>query len=395
MKRILVIAPTYCRPDSPNGQIERHFFPHLPHNYEPIILCNEKWNFREATDRSQVVRTPFNKWVDYACRFMFHTPFHYVGNVPDKDYFGWGKQAIKEAVKIAKKEPFDLIHSISIPCTSHVVAMEIKKQLKIPWIAQFYDPWSGNPFRVMKSHKMLEMDRLLEKKVAQNADMIIHPCDVMVEYWKKLFGDTVKDKLKVLPFATEIPAIEEHKHDPSKLVISHIGNFSPERNASVFLKALTELDKDTLCKVVVNFVGNVVESDVKLINDYGLQDTVRLVGKVSESECHNYYVESDLFLIIDIDCSPNLFYPSKILKYFCYKKPIIGLTTEHSVIRDELKKTGNHPFGYKDVEGVADFITKAVTDYESILTNNKEYGSRFSVDNVVSEYCQMVDTLLI
>lgn len=393
MKRILVIAPTYCRPDSPNGQIERHFFPRLPLNYKSTILCNERWSLKVESDNCKVARTPFNKWVNYACRFMFHTPFPHIGNVPDQDYFCWGKQAIKEAVNLAQKESFDLIHSISIPCTSHVVANEIKKQLNIPWIAQFYDPWSGNPFRVMKSPKMLDKDRILEKQVATNADLIIHPCDVMVEYWKNLFGDAVRDKLKVLPFATEIPAIEEHKHDPSRLVISHIGNFSPERNASVFIKALSKLNKNTLDKVVVNFVGNVVESDVQLVNELGLQNTVKIVGKVPESECHRYYVESDIFLIIDIDCSPNLFYPSKILKYFCYQKPILGLTTEQSVIRDELEKTGNYPFRYNDIEGVAAFLARAVSDYESILTNDKEYGSRFYTENVISEYCKLVDTL--
>ena len=101
MKKILVIAPTYCQSNCPNGQIERHFFPRLPKgDYQSIILCNERWDYLTESDNCEIVRTRFYKWVDYACRFMFHTPFHYVGNVPDKDLYGWSKQVIKEAVTV-------------------------------------------------------------------------------------------------------------------------------------------------------------------------------------------------------------------------------------------------------------------------------------------------------
>lgn len=394
MKRILIIAPAYCSPGSPNGQIERHFFPRLPKdNYQCTIICNEKWNYEVESENCKIVRSRFNKWIDYACRFMFHTPFHYVGNVPDKEYFCWGQYAVKEAVRLAKKEHFDVIHSISMPCSAHVVAYEIKKQLNIPWIAQFYDPWSGNPFRVMRSRKMLERDRSYEKQVALVADHVIHPCDAMIDYWNVLFGDIVKDKISVMPFVTEIPSFTEHKYDGSKLVISHIGNFSQNRNASVFIKALSKLENDIKSRIAVNFVGGVEQNDIQLIEQYGLQDIIRLIGRVSESECHNYYAMSDLFLIVDIDCSPNLFYPSKILKYFCYKKPIIGITTEQSVIREELEKTGNYSFSYYDADGIAAFLSKAVTDYASIQTNDKNYGDRFSPENVINDYCKLVDRI--
>lgn len=105
MKRLLVVAPAYCKPDSPTGQIERHFFPLLPKGeYQCTILCNEIWDYTIESDNCEIVRTHFNKWVDYACRFMFHTPMPYVGNVPDKDLFAWGKFAVKEAVRLAAKK---------------------------------------------------------------------------------------------------------------------------------------------------------------------------------------------------------------------------------------------------------------------------------------------------
>ena len=394
MKKILVVAPTYCRMGCANGQIERHFFPNLPHDeYKVTIFCSDQWNDAIVNDRCILKRTHFNKWIDYACRAMSHTFLPYIGNVPDKDLFSWGKNAIKKILELANTEKFDLIHSICMPCSSHIVAYEIKKKLCIPWIAQFYDPWSGNPFRILRGRKMQQLDKKMERIVAENADLIIHPCDAMIEHWTTLYGDVVKDKLTVLPFITEIPEKTAREKDTDKLTISHIGSFSSNRNASVFIQALAKLDKSVRQRIKVNLVGNVTEEDAKLIIQHKLQDTINLVGRVPEQECYNYYENSDMFLIVDIDCSPNLFYPSKILKYFCYQKPIIGITTEQSVVRDELNKTGNYPFRYDDIAGISKFLTKAVGDYSSICTNDIHYGERFLKDNVINQYSKLVARL--
>lgn len=394
MKNILVIAPTYCRMICANGQIERHFFPNIPkEKYKVTILCSKQWNDYIQTDHCILKRTYFNKWIDYACRAMFHTYFPYIGNVPDKDLFSWGNNAIKEALRLAKTEKFDIIHSISMPCSSHIVAYEIKRKLQIPWIAQFYDPWSGNPFRIIKGLKMKLLDQQAERLVAENADLIIHPCDAMIKYWNVLYGDIIKDKLTILPFITEIPERGHYTKDSEQIIISHIGNFGNNRKAEIFIQALAQLDKSVRKRIKVNFVGSVTKEDIKLINQYQLEDTINLIGKIPEQECYYYYEISDIFLIVDIDCSPNLFYPSKILKYFCYQKPILGITTEQSVVRDELNKTGNYPFYYDDVEGISKFLTKAVTDYSSICTNDRTYGERFLKDNVINQYCKLISRL--
>lgn len=394
MKNILVIAPTYCKMKCANGQIERHFFPNLPQDaYKVTILCSEQWNDCIQVDHCILKRTHFSKWIDYACRVMFHTYFPYIGNVPDKDLFSWGNNAIKEALELAITEKFDIIHSVCMPCSSHIVAYEIKRRLHIPWIAQFYDPWSGNPFRVLKGRKMRRMDQQMERLVAENADLVIHPCDAMIKYWESIYGDVVKNKLTILPFITEIPEKVSHVKNSEQIIISHIGNFGNNRNASVFIRAIARLDESVRRRIKVNFVGSVTKEDMRLINQYQLQDTINLVGKISEQECFYYYEISDMFLIIDINCNPNLFYPSKILKYFCYQRPILGITTEQSVVRDELNKTGNYSFCYDDVEGISKFLIKVVQDYPSICTNDRYYGEKFLKDNVINQYCKLVARL--
>lgn len=394
MKHLLVVAPTYCKMRCANGQIERHFFSNLPkEQYKITILCSNQWNDAIVNNQCILRRVRFNKFVDFVCRIMLHTPLPFIGNIPDKDFYSWGRNAIKEAMVLAKTERFDIIHSVSMPCSSHIVAYYIKRNLKIPWIAQFYDPWSGNPFRILKGIKMHQMDQQMEQLVVDNADLILHPCGEMVKYWTYLFGNEIKNKLFVLPFITEIPEISKGERKKSKLTISHIGNFASNRTASVFIQALAKLDEEILKKVSVNFVGSVTEEDKKLILLNHLQNIINLVGRVTEQECYRYYETSDLFLIVDINCSPNLFYPSKILKYFCYQKPILGITTEQSVVREELKKTGNHSFCYNDIEGISKFLVQAVEDYSSICTNDIHYGKKFLKESVINQYNKIITKL--
>lgn len=396
MKKVLVIAPTYCRSNCATGQVARHFFPNFPTDkYRFTIICNERWGDVSSIGSCEIVKTPFYPIKDYICRFLFHTPLAHWGNTPDKEWHCWGKEAVKYALQLAQKEHFDYIHSICMPASAHVVAYELKKKLGIPWVAQFYDPWRGNPFRVLRTRAMIKYDKIWEERVAFAADVVIHPCETMRKYWIDQYGDKVVNKIQILPFATECPTIVNNQsRKTDKLIISHIGSFSKNRNSLVFLKALSNLPPEVKDCVQVNFVGNVTDEEKNAIKDLNLCRVVNLVGIISEQECYNYYENSDLFLIVDINCSPNLFYPSKILKYFCYQKPILGITTEQSVIRDELTMTGNYPFSYNDVDGIASFIKKAVVDYESLLTNDKDYGERFYSENVIKGYQAIIDSML-
>jgi glycosyltransferase involved in cell wall biosynthesis len=64
---------------------------------------------------------------------------------PD-NYRSWYSPAVREARRILSKEKVDLIYSASPPFTTAFVAMKLKKQLGIPWVADFLDGWAVNDF---------------------------------------------------------------------------------------------------------------------------------------------------------------------------------------------------------------------------------------------------------
>ena len=49
----------------------------------------------------------------------------------------------KEAIE---KYKIDIIVSTGPPHTTHLIAMKVKKKYKIPWLADFRDPWTNIDF---------------------------------------------------------------------------------------------------------------------------------------------------------------------------------------------------------------------------------------------------------
>ena len=61
--------------------------------------------------------------------------------IPDM-YLNWARKASKVGLELMEKERFDVIFSMHEPPSSHICAMEIKKENKgVPWVTYWSDPW--------------------------------------------------------------------------------------------------------------------------------------------------------------------------------------------------------------------------------------------------------------
>ncbi len=395
MNKPFVIAPTFLRRGCAVGQIERHFFQSLVSlGYHPIVVSSQYGLDKNSFVHPviELIESSFYRKLD-----LFYHKFGLMdlAHAPDIHYMAIRKRILQEGKKLAKQGKIDCIHTINNPVSAHVIGAELKKKTGLPLIVQLYDPWHNNPFRQYKYSFFEKRDQRMEREVAEAADLIIFPNVELLDSWAE-YGEELRKKMRVIPFCTEIPEFKEKAHKEGELIISHIGSLSKERQSTHFINALAALNRqnpEEAKRIKVNYVGGITPDEVSLIDNSGIKHLVNLVGRVSEQECFKYYEESDIFLIVDINCEPNLFYPSKLLKYFCYKKPIIGLTKNDSVVFHELLKTGNYPFKYEDEDSLKEFLLKAVSDYESINTNDKKYGERFAANAVCSEYIKAINSI--
>ena len=79
------------------------------------------------------------------------------------------------------------------------------------------------------------------------------------------------------------------------------------------------------------------------------------------------------------------------MKYFYYERPILGITPNDTVLEMELRKSGHYFYTPSDVEGISKYIFDAINNYSCICNFDRDYWKRFSVDNVVGHYLEIID----
>lgn len=403
MKKCMFISREFLLSTSPGGIIERAFVEELivRHEIKPTVFCadNGAVNVPLATNsHSDVIITHEKKWL----RIVFAGIRRLLPDLswlPGYEWWSWGKECLKAASNRLRNEKYDYIHTVSFPCASHWVGLQLKKKYGIPWIAQFYDPWADNPYRPFRTKFFKKIDFTMERKVVENADIIIHDNKTIADIWRERYGKENSHKIVVLPLTVPLPQVPaiEHKERNKKLTISHIGNFMLNRTSESFICAVSRLVKqypNFKSELQINYVGGVTEKEKELIIANQLQDIFNLVGTVPPNECDEYYQTSDIFLAIDGVNNVNLFFPSKILKYFYFQRPIIGITPQGSVLDYEMNQSKHVSLRNEDIDGIADYLYRAITDYKSLLNFNRDYWHMFSTEYVVTEYLRIVSKFM-
>lgn len=390
----LVISRQYFIKNSPGGQIERVFWNNIQNRDFTPIICSTNRGDKQliASDVNRKIITPELFSLKYVDALLRRVGLGDLTFLPDSYYYTWGTLA-KKIIK-NKQLDFDYIHSTSFACSNHLIALDIKKRTGKPWVAYFFDPWHDNPYREFKFNFFRKRDLEEERRIAENADIILHVNEKMYDIWLSRYGDLVKDKMYVLPLIISY----EEEYTPISLqkeyvTISHIGTFFLNRNSKNFIKAVSEAvleNPDVKNRLRINYVGLVSQAEKDLICNWGLTDMFNLVGTISEEECIKYYIESDAFLAVDGKNEKNIFFPSKIMKYFYYKRPILGITPSDSVLSSELKLSGHVAIDNDNLEELKKYILRLVYNYESLDQYDKTYWHKFSKENVYNRYVEIL-----
>ena len=391
--KVLIIAYWYAVENAASGQVQRHFVENLvKRGFSPTVVCASKEG-ETFTNGVRIIGVPENRVLKFLSKLLFKTWVGKFLRVPDMTRYYWNPKVTREVQKILKDSKFDYIHTINNPSSSHLLGWNIKQEFHLPWVAQFYDPWTNNPTEYVSNKRVRLLNLELEKGVAEGADLILHTNDLMIRYWKDLYGNMVENKVFRLNLLTDVESpIMTFPND--KFIISHIGHFTKYRNSLSFIEAINMIKKEKphlLNKLKVNYIGLVTDAERDLIKKYGLCDYFELHGRISEKECIPFFEECSMFLIIDTQHNPNVFFPSKILKYFFYRKPILGITSHESVLKDELINSRNIFFEFGEERELAQFLMgelerdRIYSDYDS------EYWKKFSSDMVIREYKFLIE----
>ena len=252
---------------------------------------------------------------------------------PD-EYARWKRDALAAFGRYARDHAYspDALATFSQPATGHLVGLELKRRLGVPWVAHFSDPWVDNPFH-RSTAPTRDFNLALEREVIGAADRLVFTSRETVELVMRKYPAEWARKASVLPQCFD-PALfgarGRRDREGGPLVVRYVGNFYGGRTPAPLLRALEALrahDPASLAGVTFELVG--VTDESVLEGAAALPEgLVSARPPVAYAESLRLMTEADGLLIIDAPAEVSVFLPSKLIDYAGAARPVMGLTPE-------------------------------------------------------------------
>jgi glycosyltransferase involved in cell wall biosynthesis len=273
--------------------------------------------------------------------------------IPDARKF-WIRPAVNILSNYLSNHHVDVIISTGPPHSTHLIAQTLKKRFKLPWLADFRDPWTNIDF-----YKDLKLTRWADKKhhrlegnVLQQADAVTVISNTMAEDCSNLFArqyDVITNGFD----PEDIVSSEEIIPD-EKFSIAHIGTLGPARNPLVLWRALRAMvteNPDFRRFLEIKLVGKVDLEVLQSIADHGLDDFVNKIPYLPHSEVVKCQKQSRVLLLV-INNTPNaaMILTGKFFEYMAAGRPVLCIGPEKGDAAKILNETGTGLLaGFTDV----------------------------------------------
>ena len=364
MKRVLLI--TYYWPPSGGSGVQRclKFAKYLRHfGWEPVVLTVSNPDYpifdasleKDVPAFMEVLKVP--AWEPYTWYRLFtgsgarKTNIGFVdsalkesisekvslwirGNlfIPDARRF-WIRPSVKFLETYLQKNPVDMIFSSGPPHSAHLIAKKIKRSFKLPWVADFRDPWTG----VYYYHKLKispwadRRHRQLEKECLDAADHLITVNTFIKEDFTRLSNTTVE----VIPNGYDPEDFSSVESNPgNQFTITYAGMFLRDQDAPELWEVLREMTEQVSGfreNLKLIFAGKVDQMILEGIKGNKLKEFLELRDYVPHSELPSLLMNSSLLLLsINRTEQSGSITTGKIFEYLASQRPILAFCASGS-----------------------------------------------------------------
>jgi glycosyltransferase involved in cell wall biosynthesis len=337
-RRLLLLAFAFPPNPAPGSARAWRFYKYLPaFGYETHVI----------TASAPDIARPRVKWVA-------PPPKHFNEKVLRKFFFpfdedvSWTLPALSEARHLHAKTPFDVVLSTVPYIHDHIVALALKKEYGMPWIADYRDPIVGNPFRV---HIGLSsgVDRFLDARFFHNADLLVAVTDRVRKEWLERFPE-VESKSKVIWNGYDPEEVVAPKPLPERnfRLVAHYGNIYGSRTPAPAFRAAWRLiergrldPKSFRFRLIGSLDPGILANNSELFEHLVVAGCLELRPPVPRPQALDQMMHSDSFLLADNNgAGMGHTVPAKIFEYIRVGRPVLALTADHSAVEHILAMSG-------------------------------------------------------
>jgi len=361
MKKVLVVA--YQFPPAGGSGVQRtaKFAKYLPaYGWEPVILTREtnRLVLRDDTlledlpSGMEIIRTPARDLtalpgvLSKAGKFIAWKIL-----VPDGEVL-WMKHALEKALARLGKGDISCLYTTSYPYSDHLMGLEIRKAYPgIPWVADFRDEWTNNPYLLDKPHPewRARRERRMERQVLEKADRLIANTPVMKRNFLALHPDLDLDRrMHVIPNGYDDEDFRlDRKENPEgreyRFTITYTGSLYQRRTPDVFLEAAGRLVESGIIpadKLRIRFIGSMKEGPVRRVaRQSGLEGIVEVLPYMNHKDCIEHMLKSHVLLLLEGGRGSECFYTGKLFEYIRANRPILALVPLKGAAADLVRRT--------------------------------------------------------
>lgn len=266
-----------------------------------------------------------------------------------------------------------MLYSTSPYMSAHLIALILSRAARLPWVADFRDPWRGNPFREFGFSSLERWDACLEWIVLQSATHVIGNTPTMMEQLSRrhpFVANKCTTILNGFDHAGSKDLTPTRVAPAGDFVLTHCGQFYGRRSPKVWFDALRHaLDQspELAGKTHIVLIGT-ESSDGRPLRDWavdaGVDGCARVLGQKSHAETLSYMAGSDaLMLAASSGAGGELQIPNKLFEYLAIRKPIIAACSANSPIVAILEKARAEAIicDPNDERALADAIARLAT----------------------------------
>lgn len=302
---------------------------------------------------------------------------------------GWIPPAVRAGLTAVHRQRPDVIYSTSPYASAHLVALILSRWARVPWVADFRDPWRGNPFQEVSPSILDGWDSMFEWTVLRSAARVVCCTPTMTEALRR------RRPFVGRKCTTILNGFDGERFDglepirlvpPDHFVMTHCGQFYGPRSPRVWLAALHRAlrSRPELQGMVHLTLIGPASFRGRSLNDWaaeaGVQDHVHVLGAKSHEETLRYMAGSDaLILAASSGAGAELQIPNKLFEYLAVRRPIIAACSTDSPIRTILNRARAQALvcAPEDERGLADAILRLATHCHSDVADAWSGVSRF------------------
>lgn len=344
----------------------------------PVYNTSRLWKLIFGSGSNQPYGTLSSQNMSFIHKILLWTRLNII--IPDIRII-WNPSAYKAAAEEIKAGVYDAIITTGPPHSTHFVGMRLKKNLHVPWIADFRDPFREIHYLNLANPSLLtrQIYRKLEIKLVAAADLVL----TVSESIKK----RLPDGNKVVIFnAYEPQDFSGFSYLESPMFrVKYVGQITAGQD----FRLITEFARKVcdLSGYDLTFIGTRLNSQQQNQLSTTHKDRIRITGFVAHDQAVKELVDADaLLLIVNDTIGSSGILTTKLFEYLASRTLILCISPVMGEAARIIEQCGaGKVFTYKQIDDAIAWIA-SLTKGTKHDGNIDPYSVEYQADKLIDEF---------